>query len=181
MSEENTNIKIPIHVSEEDYINFNIFHSTMTENGKKSIKKTINITYIAILIAFLISFLNIDSTDRMSRAIYIVCILVVLVIILVCVKVFSRKITEHLIRRNIERLKEKGPLPYESSSLLTIESDRLISEGSNSTLNINLKDILQVYEQPDYYFIYFGAVQAIILPKRDTIGYDNQIKTFLGI
>lgn len=179
MTEEICNTKIQLHITEEDYIKFCVFHNK--KYGNKERKKIICGAIILVGWALLTVIREWIGLDYGIEGLFLQIIGALIFLSFIFYVLFRILNTEQLIRRNMAELKKRGNLPYESDIQITIEDNRLVQESKKGVLYINKTNISKIFDEPDYYYIYVGAIQAVILPKRYIAEYDGEIRAFLEI
>ena len=82
------------------------------------------------------------------------------------------------IKRNIETVKNDGKLPYHENAEFEFNDEAIIETTTNSVLKIKYSDVLSVKSTDEYIYIFFGATQAFIIPRR-CIGNEYDLEEFL--
>lgn len=182
MSEENNNIKFPIHITEEDYINFNVFHSCVHRKAdkKKAFRKLKIVLgiYLALTV-FRTIFEWVNGSSEIAG--FLVGPIIIVLGISCFYYLSSRKHMERLVRKNVARMKKNGALPYQSDLQITIEADRIVQESPTGLCYINRVNVHKIYDEPDYYYIYLNEYTAVFFPKREVAEYDEQIRNILEL
>ena len=83
-----------------------------------------------------------------------------------------------LMRRNIKKdimkMKSDGKLLYHEKASVEFLDDRIVETCEQGETVVKYSDIVNVYEEKGYIYIFYGAMQAFILPER-CFG-DNEIR-----
>lgn len=151
-------MKYSILLNEEDYLRFNIFYASHTKAGKRSAAVTrllFPLLTVVIIMAFYIA--GADYGLMVTEA---VLLAVVSVVWWLC----TPKIIERNIRKHIQRVKKEGKLPFHGESEIEFLEEGLVEKSEQGEMRIAYADIEQVYSEKDYLYLFYGAVQAFIVP-----------------
>lgn len=88
---------------------------------------------------------------------------------------------KHNIKQTIKEMKKDGKLAYEPSAEIEITDDALIETSEGKSVTIKKSDIVKIVDVEEYLFVYFGAQQAVIIPKRCIVGIENEVKAYLTL
>ena len=78
------------------------------------------------------------------------------------------------IKKNIMKMKSDGKLPYHEKASVEFLDDRIVETCEQGETVVKYSDIVNVYEEKGYIYIFYGAMQAFILPERCFV--DNEIR-----
>lgn len=169
-------IKINMHVTEEDYLSFNIYHVTKTKEGKKSLRK---VRMISMSVALLFAVFALISGIGKDRIVWGAPVAIMLMAALICY-LRAPKWYENAVRRALLQSKESGKLPYTEDSEVSFEEDRIVVTHKAGVLLVRHEDITKVCEFGDMICVYFGAMQAILIPRREMGDKEKEIREYLG-
>lgn len=165
-------MKINVNVNENDFIIFNEYYMKNSNQGKRS-------TLLSRLLLPAV-FLVIIMICLVAKADFTVIILEVIIFSITTV-VWELKIPAFIrnnIKRNIETVKNDGKLPYHENAEFEFNDEAIIETTPNSVLKIKYSDVLSVKSTDEYIYIFFGATQAFIIPRR-CIGNEYDLEKFL--
>ena len=148
-----------VFLKDSDYFDFNTFHSLESHFGRKQIKK-IRLIYIATMLILLALVLFLAGSYSFA-IIYTILMSAFTVIYMLLFK----KIVKRNIRKQIEKLKKNGKLPFDAVSqfefydnkFAEITSDKRIEQSYDS-----LEKICVVRDQ--FLYLYYNSISAYILP-----------------
>lgn len=166
-------MKFHISLTDEDYIAFNIAHAFRSPAQQKNLR--IGRLLPAMIAAF---FVLLFLACGMRGALLWVEI-AALAIVGAAGYFRYPKTYENAIRKHILRLKKEGRLPYAGESDVELAEDAIIESAPNHTNVIPYGDLLDVWETGEHFFVMFGALQAIIIPKR-CVDDAQQLSAFLN-
>lgn len=161
-------MKYNIDLNDNDYIEFNYSYLKHSKIGKYSLLAT-RISFPIAMFVFVLALL-------------IIKIEIGLVISVAAVAVLSTVlwwfIVPVLMRRNIKKdimkMKSDGKLLYHEKASVEFLDDRIVETCEQGETVVKYSDIVNVYEEKGYIYIFYGAMQAFILPER-CFG-DNEIR-----
>ena len=157
-------MKYNIDLNDNDYIEFNYSYLKHSKIGKYSLLAT-RISFPIAMFVFVLALL-------------IIKIEIGLVISVAAVAVLSTVlwwfIVPVLMRRNIKKDISDGKLLYHEKASVEFLDDRIVETCEQGETVVKYSDIVNVYEEKGYIYIFYGAMQAFILPER-CFG-DNEIR-----
>ena len=157
-------MKYNIDLNDNDYIEFNYSYLKHSKIGKYSLLAT-RISFPIAMFVFVLALL-------------IIKIEIGLVISVAAVAVLWWFIVPVLMRRNIKKdimkMKSDGKLLYHEKASVEFLDDRIVETCEQGETVVKYSDIVNVYEEKGYIYIFYGAMQAFILPER-CFG-DNEIR-----
>lgn len=165
-------MKLNVSVTENDFIKFNEYYMKNSNQGKRS-------TLLSRLLLPAV-FLVIIMICLVAKADFTVIILEVIIFSITTV-VWELKIPSFIrnnIKRSIETVKNDGKLPYHENAEFEFNDEAIIETTPNSVLKIKYSDVLSVKSTDEYIYIFFGATQAFIIPRR-CIGNEYDLEEFL--
>ena len=151
--------QLNINLSEEDYLDFNKFHSFESMHGKKLIKKTriffiLAMVFLAALVVLILGWTTFSVT-------YVTLLLLFTLLYMV----FFKKVLTRNIKAQINRLKEIGKLPFDPVSTLEFHEDKMveITASRRTEQGYNIFERICVVKDR-YILLYHSSVAAYILP-----------------
>lgn len=153
-------MEITYNITEEDYLNFNMFH---VENSK-TIIKTLNIQRFSVPIFFLI-FSYISS--KIGDTPFIVSFIVFLILSILWIIFYPKYFYKHIIRNARKMLKEGKNAGLLGKHHMNMTEDGIEETTSNGGTKVNWSGIEQFKEDHYYLYLYNSSVSAYIIPKRD--------------
>ena len=153
-------MKLHITLTLDDYIAFNIAHAFRSPAQQKNLRIG-RLMPAMISLFFVLLFLACGMRGAVLWA------EIAALAIVAAVGYFRYpKTYENSIRKHILKLKEEGRLPYSEESDVAFGEDSMTETAPNHTNLIPYSDLLDVWETDEHFFVMFGALQAIIIPKR---------------
>ena len=137
-------MKFMIHLTDEDYIRFNIFYSNHSKAGKRAV----NLARIAFPVLSLaaVSFLWFF---------------------------YVPKIIEKSIRKNINKMKADGKLPFHEHAQIEFQDDKIVEKNDQEEVRVKYTDLEQIGPPNEYLSIFYSAGQAFIIPYH-CLGADKE-------
>lgn len=153
-------MKLHITLTLDDYIAFNIAHAFRSPAQQKNLRIG-RLMPAMISLFFVLLFLACGMRGAVLWA------EIAALAIVAAVGYFRYpKTYENSIRKHILKLKEEGRLPYAEESDVAFGEYAMTETAPNHTNLIPYSDLLDVWETDEHFFVMFGALQAIIIPKR---------------
>lgn len=143
-------------ISENDYYEFNRFQLWNTPENKKQIllyrfMYPLRFMILATILSFALKRYNLIFYTYFGLcSIFWV--------------VSYRKLLEYAIRRNIARIKKIGRLPYSASGTLSFFENELTDFSPISQMKIPYSSITKIAQTNTAFYLFFGALQAVIVP-----------------
>lgn len=160
--------QLNIHLSEDDYLAFNIFHSFESAHGKKTIKKTrLFFTLTMVLLAAL--FVLVIGVTTFS-----VVYTVLLLLFTLLYMVFFKKILTHNMKAQIKRLKKVGKLPFDPVSTIEFYEDKMVEITASKRTEQGYSSFERICVVKDCILLYHSSVGAYILPVAQIRAQLNQ-------
>lgn len=76
------------------------------------------------------------------------------------------KIAKKKIRKHIYKVKEEGPLPYNSKETVEFNDTEIIEVSPREVVNTYYSEITDFHLSDEYLYLYKDAIRAIIIPYR---------------
>ena len=149
-----------ITLDDNDYLLFNQYHLFNSRSGKNSlIFFRFIIPCICIMVIFIFWIAGSDFELILIEAI-------LMAIISIWWIVYSKKSIFKSINKRIKKVKKEGRLPYSNESILKFDEEKIheITPNTENITKYSLIEKIAVTEKAVY--IYFGALQAYILPVK---------------
>ena len=161
--------QLNINLSEEDYLDFNKFHSFESAHGKKLINKTRFFFVLAMIILAALFLLLIGFTT------FSIIYTALLLLFTLLYMVFFKKILTRNIQTQIKRLKKIGKLPFDPISTLEFYEDKMVEITASSRTEQSYTIFERVCVVKDrYILLYKSSVTAYILPVAQIKAQLNQ-------
>ena len=161
--------QLNINLSEDDYLDFNKFHSFESMHGKKLINKT-RIFFVLAMIILAALFLLVMGLTTFS-----ITYAALLLLFTLLYMVFFKKILTRNIQTQIKRLKKIGKLPFDPISTLEFYEDKMVEITASSRTEQSYTIFERVCVVKDrYILLYKSSVTAYILPVAQIKAQLNQ-------
>ncbi|MFO1446306.1 YcxB family protein [Bacillus sp. Bva_UNVM-123] len=164
-------MEIKYHLTEEDYINFNMFH---IRNSKTAMRSLTIQRFIGPIIFIISSYVFSKIGDVPFLGLFITFLILSILWVIFYPKYFYSHIIRH-VKKMIKEGKNDGLLG-EHHMMMT--EDGIVDSTTNGETKVNWSGIQQVKENEDYFYLYNSSVSAYILPKRELHNLD-EINSFL--
>lgn len=153
-------MEIKYNLTEEDYVNFNLFHFKNSESASKSLNmQRYSIPFIYLIVAYVFS----NLADIPFLYAFIPFLIAGILWVLFYPKYFQKRIRSQT-KKMIKEGKNEGLLG-EHSMLLT--EDGIVDTNSNGETKVNWSGIIKMKEDQSNLYLYNSSVSAYILPKRE--------------
>ena len=161
--------QLNINLSEDDYLDFNKFHSFESMHGKKLINKT-RIFFVLAMIILSVLFLLVMGLTAFS-----ITYAVLLLLFTLLYMVFFKKILTRNVKTQIKRLKKVGKLPFDPVSTLEFYEDKMveITALQRTEQSYSIFERICVVKNR-YVLLYKSSVGAYILPVTQIEAQINQ-------
>lgn len=166
-------MKYNISINDDDYLKFNIFYAYQSKGGKRSIR----ITQLVLPI-FSVVFLSIFLLFSSDYA-FILTEAVLLSALSVFWFFHAPKLLEKNVRKQLERLKKSGKLPYHPSSEIEFQDFRMVERYDQGEFRLDYADIENIYFENDSIYVFYTALQAFIIPYRCLGGDKDRVIALL--
>ena len=161
--------QLNIYLSEEDYLDFNKFHSFESMHGKKLINKTRIFFVLAMIILAALVVLMLGWTT------FSVTYAALLLLFTLLYMAFFKKILARNVKTQIKRLKKIGKLPFDPISTLEFYEDKMveITASRRTEQGYNIFERICVVKDR-YILLYHSSVAAYVLPVAQIKAQLNQ-------
>ena len=151
--------QLNINLSEDDYLDFNKFHSFESMHGKKLINKT-RIIFVLAMIILAALFLLVMGLTTFS-----ITYAALLLLFTLLYMVFFKKILTRNVKTQIKRLKKVGKLPFDPVSTLEFHEDKMVEVTALQRTEQSYSILERICVVKDrYILLYKSSVGAYILP-----------------
>ena len=151
--------QLNINLSEDDYLDFNKFHSFESMHGKKLINKT-RIFFALAMIILAALFLLVMGLTTFS-----ITYAALLLLFTLLYMVFFKKILTRNVKTQIKRLKKVGTLPFDPVSTLEFHEDKMVEITALQRTEQSYSIFERICVVKDrYVLLYKSSVGAYILP-----------------
>ena len=150
--------QLNINLSEDDYLDFNNFHSFESTHGKRSIRKTriffiLTMVFLAALVVLILGWTTFSIT-------YAALLLLFTLLYMVF---FKKRLTRN-IKVQIKRLKKIGKLPFDPVSTLEFHEDKMVEITALQRTEQSYSIFERICVVKDrYVLLYKSSVSAYIL------------------
>ncbi|MCJ7842473.1 YcxB family protein [Lederbergia sp. NSJ-179] len=164
-------MEIKYNLTEEDYLNFNLFHVKNSKTAKKAMKmQRFLIPIVFIVIPYVLSKMGDMSLFGLLIPFLLISILWIM---------FYPKYFYHYVIRHTKKLIKEG----ENDGLLgehrmILSEEGIVDSASNRETKVTWSGIKTVKEDKHNIYLYNSSVSAYILPKRDLDDVE-EIKIYL--
>lgn len=153
-------MKFKVKLDDEDYIRFNIYNAFHSKMGRKMILRG---RLLGLAISLLVLFVMFMAGAE--RSLILVETAFLAVFSAVCWFMYPRW-AEKSIRKQIMKMKEEGPLPYEKETVLEFRESDIFEERLNGTRTVRYTEITGVEENDAYIYLRKSAQEAILVPEK---------------
>ena len=151
--------QLNINLNEDDYLNFNMFHSFESTHGKKLIKKN-RIVFVLAMVILAVLFLLVMGLTAFS-----ITYAVLLLLFTVLYMVFFKKVLSRNVKNQIKSLKKVGKLPFDPVSTFEFYEDKMVEITALRRTEQSYSVFERICVVKDrYVLLYKSSVTAYILP-----------------
>ena len=150
-------MRIKYNLTEDDYINFNMYHLKNSDTLKKSIM--IN-RYVTPLIFLIIPFV----LRKISNIPFWYWAVVFVITYILWVVLYEKNLYKINKKRILKMLKENSNEGLVGEKILDIDGEYIKSKSYARESTIHIKAIKNIKEDDNYIFIYINSIEAIIIP-----------------
>lgn len=164
-------MEIKYNLTEEDYLNFNVFHM----KNSKSANKALTIQRILSPICFLVFsyFFSIISDVPFLLSFSIFLVLSILWFVF-----YPKYFYSHVIRHVKKMIKEGKNDGLLGEHTFIMSEDGIVDTTTNGETKVTWPGIKDFKEDHNYFYLYNTSVSAYILPKREIKNVD-ELKNYL--
>lgn len=164
-------MEINYTLTEDDYIHFNLFHTTHSKTVKKSLLIQRLLGPI-IFIAFSYLFSKLAHLPLMG-------LLITFSLVSILWIIFYPNYFYKLIAKNVKKAIREGDNDGLLGKRQMSFSDNGLTDYTHSgKTEISWQGVKEFKEDDDYFFLYNSAVSAYIIPKRELV-HSDEVRAFL--
>ncbi len=153
-------MKYQITMNDEDYLQLNIFYTYHTQRGKRVHRTQMLLFLFFSAIIILMRFLSGTEPCRiLSISIFLVTVFVILFL-------RTPKMLEKRLRKRLKRIQKDGKLPYHVQAEIEFQDSMITKRHAQGELRLKYEDLDHVYFTKDYIYIFFTAINALVIPYR---------------
>ncbi len=166
-------MKYQIDLNDEDYLRFNIFYATHSKVGQHNVKMA-RLAFPLVCVLAVVIFMMAGAATT-----FIIAEGVVLAAASVCWQFYLPKMMEKSVKKNIDRIKTDGKMPYHAHSEIELLDFTIVERSSHGQIHVKYEDIEKVYDTEAYLFIFYSAAEALLIPVRCLGGQKERVVAFL--
>ena len=164
-------MEIYYNLTEEDYINFNLYHIKNSKAGKRALALQRFLTpFFFIIISYVYSVIS----DMPFLPLFITFLVTSVLWVIFYPKYFYSHIARN-VKKMIKEGKNDGLL---GNHQLKLTEEALVDTSSNKETKVTWSGITSFTEDDGYFFLYNSSVSAYILPKRE-IDHIDELRTYI--
>lgn len=164
-------MEINYNLTEEDYINFNLYHIKNSKTGKRALALQ---RFLTPLFFIMISYIYSVISDMSFLPLFITFLVTSILWVIYYPKYFYRLISRNT-KKMIKEGKNDGLL---GDHQLKMTDEGLVDISSNKETKVTWSGITSFKEDDNSFYLYNSSVSAYILPKRE-IDYVDELRTFV--
>lgn len=153
-------IEIYYNLTEEDYINFNLYHIKNSETGKRALALQ---RFLTPLFFIIISYIYSLISEMPFLPLFITFLVTSILWVIFYPKYFYGLIVRNA-KKMIKEGKNDGLL---GNHQLKLTEEGLVDTSLNKETKVTWPGITSIRENDGYFFLYNSSVSAYILPKRE--------------
>ena len=151
-------MKIKYNLTEEDYLEFNMFHV----KNLKAVKRTLNLQRFLTPIFFIIASFVLSKVGSMS---FLEVFITFLVVSIIWVIFYPRYFYSYVIRNTKKMIKEGKNDGLLGEHYMVLSEDGIIDSTSNGETKVTWSGINTLSEDRQNIYLYNSSVSAYILQK----------------
>lgn len=151
-------MKINYELTEEDYLNFNLFHA----KNSKATRKALNAQrFLSPLIFLTMAFIF----SGVGNIPLLYPVIIFSLISILWIVFYPKYFYSHILRHTKKMLEEGKNDGLFGKGTMILSDEGIVDSTFNGETKVNWAGIKKIEEDNDYFFIYNSAVAAYILPK----------------
>ena len=151
-------MRINVHLTDEDYIKFNIYFAFNSKQGKRQVLINRLIGPGICALVFGVFFMAGADKDLLTVE------AVVLSFIALLLFISAPKWIVKSIRKNCSKFREEGEFPYDEDAVIDFGETEILSTSAKGTEKVLYSDIHDIGEDEDNVYLRKGAMEALIIP-----------------
>lgn len=164
-------MEIKYNLTEEDYVNFNMFHV----KNSKVVNRALNMQRFLTPIIFIIASIVFSKVGGMPFPGVFITFLVVSIVWMIF---YPKYFYSHIIRNTKKMIKEGKNDGLLGEHQMILSEEGIIDSTSNGETKVSWSGIQTLSEDNYNIYLYNSSVSAYILPKRELDDVEK-LKTFL--
>lgn len=165
-------MEIKYHLTEEDYLNFNLFH---VRNSKSAVRSLNIQRFMGPIIFIVAAFFIANFDDSMPIWLALVAYLLASILWIVFYPKYYYGFLKRMTKKMLKEGKNEGLL---GDHLMRMTDEGIVDSHRNGETRVNWSGIQSFKESDDTFYIYNSAVSAYILPKRD-MADPEEVRSFI--
>lgn len=166
-------MKYHITLNDDDYLKFNIFYARHSWNGKHSVRiAQLLMPVLSVLVLLFFTLAGFKPGFILTEAACLTALSVFWVL-------RAPKMLEKNVRNHIERLRKNGKLPYHACSEIEFLEPMIVERYDQGVFCLNYADIEELCFEDDDIYIFYTAIQALIIPCHCLGADKNRVVEFL--
>jgi hypothetical protein len=153
-------MEIAYHLTEEDYLKFNMFHIKNSESANKSLKTQ---RYATPFVYIIFSYIFANLADIPFLFALIPFLIVGILWVIFYPKYFQTRILSQT-KKMIREGKNEGLL---GEHTMILSEEGIVDSNPNGETRVNWTGIIKLLEDESNLYVYNSSVSAYIIPKRD--------------
>lgn len=164
-------MEIHYHLTEEDYLNFNLFH---VKNSKTAIR-ALNVQRILLPIVFIIAGFLLSKFGDIP---FLPAIIIYSIIAILCFIFYPKYFYGHVNRISKKMIKEGKNDGLLGDHVMRMTDEGIVDSTVNGETKVNWSGIIEMKEDNHHIYLYNSAVSAYILPKKELADVEG-VRSFL--
>ena len=165
-------MEINYNLTEEDYLNFNMFHV----KNSKTVIRTLNMQRFLTPILFIVLSYVLSKIGNMS---FLGLFIAFLIASILWIIFYPRYFYSYVIRNTKKMIKEGKNDGLLGEHCMVLSEDGIIDSTSNGETKVTWLGIKTLSEDRQNIYLYNSSVSAYILPKRELDDVE-EVKTYLN-
>lgn len=153
-------MEIKYHLTEEDYLKFNMFHINTSESANKSLKTQ---RYAVPFVYIIFSYIFANLADIPFLYALIPFLIVGILWVIFYPKYFQSRILSQT-KKMIREGKNEGLL---GEHTMTLTDEGIVDTNPTGETKVNWSGIIKLKEDDSNLYVYNSSVSAYIIPKRE--------------
>ena len=147
-------------LTEEGYLDFNVFHNFDSPAGKKNIRR-VRLIFISVVLLLCIAVSLVNRDDPLFATVYCVFLLSFCLFYTLSL----RKFFISNLKRQIKRLEKQGKLPFGEKSTIEFYEESVVDRSASQRLEVRYDAMEKVLiVNNEYIYLHINVATAIILP-----------------
>ena len=164
-------MEIHYHLTEDDYLNFNLFH---VKNSKTAIR-SLNIQRYLLPIIFIIAAYLASKYGNMP---FLTAFIIYFIVAVLWIIFYPRYFYRHIGRMTRRMMKEGKNDGMLGDHVMKLTEEGIVDSSANGETKVNWAGIIEMKEDDDNIYLYNSGVSAYILPKRELVDV-AEVRSFL--